>query len=138
MHISKLFAGCQRLGLALGLLFAGCAPGTGPQDEPVSSASQAVFVNGDFETGTAGSPPPSLTVTPYRNGGITVQTPQTRAGLALQTNQGDALTTILQATNQPDPDLGAGASLRYCRYGAKCAVVNFHGSSTYGHGRNIN
>jgi len=138
MHISKLFAGCQRLGLALGLLFAGCAPGTGPQDEPVSSASQAVFVNGDFETGTAGNPPPSWTVTPYRNGGITVQTPQTRAGLALQTNQGDALTTILNASNQPDPDLGAGASLRYCRYGAKCAVVNFHGSSTYNHGRNVN
>jgi len=139
MRISSLISGCQRTGLAFTLLLGACTPGAGPADEPLGTTQEAVFVNGGFETGAAGVAPPSWTVQTYLNptAGITVQTPQTRAGLNLQAG-GDALTTQLNATNQPDPQLGAGASLRYCRYGAQCAVVNFHGSSDYGHGRNVN
>jgi hypothetical protein len=139
MRTSSLISGCQRLGLAFTLLLGACTPGGGPADEPLGSAQEAVFVNGGFETGAAGVAPQSWTVQTYLNpsAGITVQAPQTRAGLNLQPG-GDALTTQLNASNQPDPQLGAGASLRYCRYGAQCAVVNFHGSDTYGHGRNVN
>jgi len=139
MRISKILAGWQRLGCALGLVLGACAPGAGQSDESLGTSREAVFVNGGFETGAAGIAPPSWTVQTYLNptAGITVQSPQTRAGLNLQPG-GDALTTQLNASNQPDPQLGVGASLRYCRYGAQCAVVNFHGSSDYGHGRNVN
>jgi len=119
------------------LLLSACAPGAGPSDEPLADTRQAVFVNGSFETGAAGVAPPSWTVQTYLNNGITVQTPQTRAGLNLKAG-GDPLTTQLSATNQADPNLGNGASLRYCRYGAQCAVVNFHSSMTYGHSQNVN
>jgi len=140
MRISSLVSGCQALGLAFSLLLSACTPGSGPSDEPLGNAQEAVFVNGGFETGAAGIAPPSWTVQTYIdpiNTGITVQTPQTRAGLNLQAG-GAALTTQLNASNQPDPNLGAAASLRYCRYGAQCAVVNFHSSTTYGHGQNVN
>ena len=139
MHRISLFSSFQGLALASTLLLFACAPGSGPSDEPVSNSREAVFVNGGFETGAANVAPPSWTVQTYLNptAGITVQSPQTRAGLNLQAG-GDALTTQLNASNQADPQLGAGASLRYCRYGSQCAVVNFHGSDTYGHGRNVN
>ena len=63
MRISSVFSGCQPLALAFGLLLGACTPGSGPLDEPVGSAQEAVFVNGSFETGTAPNPPPSWTVT---------------------------------------------------------------------------
>ncbi|HEX2670484.1 MAG TPA: hypothetical protein VHM25_06415, partial [Polyangiaceae bacterium] len=137
MHKPSFFSGHQRLGLALSLLLAACTPGAGPSDEPLGNAQEAVFVNGGFETGTAGTAPPSWTVQTFINDGITVQSPQTRAGLNLATG-GDAITTLLNASNQQDPNLGATASLRYCRYGAQCAIVNFHSSDTYNHGQNVN
>jgi len=141
----SLVSGIQRFGFAfasactLAGLLGACASSSGPPDEPLGNARQSLFVNGSFETGAAGIAPPSWTVKTYLNptAGITVQTPQTRAGLNLQTG-GDALTTQLTGTNKTDPQLGATASLRYCRYGTQCAVVNFHGSSDYGHGRNVN
>ncbi|MEI9937923.1 MAG: hypothetical protein WDO69_11960 [Pseudomonadota bacterium] len=137
MRISSLFSGCQRLGLAFSfLLFGACTPGSGPADEPVGNAHEAVFTNGGFEIGGTAITAP-WTVQTYINNGITVQTPQTRAGLKLQLG-GDAVTTQLNASNQPDPDLGMTASLRRCRYGSQCAVVNFHGSLTYGHSKNVN
>ncbi|MEI9937366.1 MAG: hypothetical protein WDO69_09075 [Pseudomonadota bacterium] len=113
-----------------------CTPG-GDDEEHVATAQHAVFSNGDFETGTDGAAPPSWTVQTFLNPGITVQVPQTRAGLNLAPG-GDAITTIVNAANQPDPDLGAGESLRRCRYGAQCAVVNFHSNNTFGHGSNVN
>jgi len=140
MRISSLFSGYQSLGLAFTVLLGACTPGSGPADEPLGSAQGAVFVNGSFETGAPGVAPPSWTVNSYlnpTNTGITVQTPQTRAGLNLQPG-GDALTTQLSGSNQPDPNLGATASLRYCRYGSQCALVNSQSSNTFGHGRNVN
>lgn len=136
MHKSSFFSGHRPLGLLLSLVLGACTPGMGT-DEPLGSAQESVFVNGGFETGTAGNAPPSWTLQTFINNGITVQTPQTRAGLNLA-NGGDALTTILNATNTQDPNLGATASLRYCRYGSQCAVVNFHSSMTYGHSQNVN
>jgi hypothetical protein len=94
-------------------------------------------MNGGFETGAAGAAPVSWTVNTFVNNGITVQTPQTFAGLNLAAG-GKALSTTVAATNQADPDLGAGATLRVCRYGAQCARVNFHSSTTYGNGKNVN
>ena len=137
MQYPSFFSGWHRLGLVLPLLLGACTPGIGPTDEPMGNTQQAVFTNGDFETGTAGNAPPSWTVQTFINNGITVQSPQTRAGLNLA-NGGDAITTILNASNTADPNLGATASLRYCRYGAKCSIVNFHSAQAYGHSKNVN
>src|ERR1035437_4248592 len=43
----------------------------------------ASFVNSDFEIGAANSPPPSWTIYSYLNPGVTIQSPQTKAGLNL-------------------------------------------------------
>jgi len=137
---SRLISCCQGFGLASLLWLAACTPGSGPADEPVGTAQAPVFVNGGFETGAAGVAPPSWTVNTYinpNNTGITVQTPQTRAGLNLGPG-GDPLTTQMSGTNQSDPDLGITASLRYCRYGVQCALVNHGSSNADGHGRNVN
>ncbi|MFO0619050.1 MAG: MYXO-CTERM sorting domain-containing protein [Polyangiaceae bacterium] len=99
-----------------------------PPDEKLGTASDAVFQNGGFEMGGPGISPPNWTVQSFQNFGITVQTPQTRAGLNL-TNGGTALTTQIAAVNQPDADVGMAGSLRVCRYGAQCARVNFHGNN---------
>jgi len=141
MRIVSFLSGGQRLGFAFAAasLLSACMSGSEPSSESVGNAHEPVFVNGGFETGAAGIAPPSWTVQTYINptGGIVVQSPQTRAGLNL-TAGGDPLTTQLNASNQADPDLGVGASLRYCRYGAQCARVNFHSSTDYNHGQNVN
>jgi uncharacterized repeat protein (TIGR01451 family) len=140
MHKPSFLSGHQHLGFALSLLLAACTPGAGPADEQVGSAQDAVFTNGDFEAGTANAAPPSWTLNTYlnpMNSGITVQSPQTRAGLNLA-NGGTPLTVTLQGTNTSDPDMGAAASLRYCRYGSKCVVVNRQSSDDWNHGRNVN
>jgi hypothetical protein len=127
-------------------------PGSG---ENVGEAQSAVFTNGGFETGAAGMTPPSWTVTPYLNNGITVQTPQTLTGLNLLTTLAGhsapkQLTEILVSATGPltqiDPDLGATASLRWPRYGNQCAIVNDHSSTNFdtppnsptGNGQNVN
>jgi hypothetical protein len=121
-----------------GVVLVACAtdPSSGAT-EAVGQVSSAVFTNGGFETGAAGAAPNGWTVNTFLNNGITVQTPQTYAGLNLAAG-GTALTTTIAATNQADPNLGAAASLRVCRYGSQCGRVNFHSSTTYGNGRNVN
>lgn len=122
------------LGLGLAVLLSACAP-AGQENARVTQ--DPLFTNGDFETGAAGAAPPSWTVQTFLNKGITVQNPQTRAGLNLAAG-GHALTTIINGVNQQDPDLGAGASLRWPRFGAQCARVNFHSSTGFGNGSNVN
>ena len=113
------------LWLAVAVVLAGCAPPPDERDdqeeEAVGQAQSEVFTNGGFETGPANNPPPApWTVTTYLNStGVTITTPQTRAGLNLATG-GNALTTEIAAVNQPEPDLGVPASLRLCRFGAQC------------------
>ncbi|HEX7601599.1 MAG TPA: hypothetical protein VF316_08340, partial [Polyangiaceae bacterium] len=138
----KMATRCLRLGaLVLLTLLLACSNAPAPgQHEHVGEAQSAVFVNGGFELGAANMPPQSWTVQPYLNpnpGGVTIQTPQTRAGLNLAKG-GKPLTTTITGVNQPDPNLGAAASLRWCRYGNQCARVNFHSSTNYGNGNNVN
>jgi uncharacterized repeat protein (TIGR01451 family) len=115
--------------------------------EKTGQAQQDVFANGDFEGGVAGAAPPSWTVTAYlgtNNTGVTIQSPQTRAGLNL--NPGGILNTVtLNAPGGPltqiDPALGAGASLRWPRFGNKAALVNGDGATPndlVGQNRNVN
>src|SRR5690349_14456340 len=100
------------LGLVLGVALSACAPGA---KERVSELQSSLVSNGDFETGAAGAAPPApWAVTAFRNPGITVQSPQTRAGLNLGAG-GNLITTEINGVNQPDPDLGAAASLRWPR-----------------------
>jgi hypothetical protein len=138
----------NRLGSAswlLGLLaFGACSPAapTNPE-ESLGSTSSAVFANGDFESGAAGTPPQSWTVNRYLNPGITVQTPQTFASLNLAAG-GVANTVELAAAGpltQTDIALGAGASLRWPRYGKQAAIVNGQNAAatfTTGANRNVN
>jgi uncharacterized repeat protein (TIGR01451 family) len=98
----------------------------GPQ-ENLGVAEQNLFTNGDFETGTAGQAPPSWTLSTFLNHNVTLQTPQTRAGLALLAG-GTPQTQIVVSATGPltltDPVLGATASLRVPRYGNKCVYMN--------------
>ncbi len=124
--------------LGAGLLFVACATeGSSGPEEKTGQVASPLWTNGGFETGAAGAAPQSWTVQDFLNNGITVQSPQTFAGLNLAAG-GTGLTTTIAATNAADPNLGAGASLRVCRYGAQCARVNFHSSNTYGNGHNVN
>ena len=111
-------------GLALCGALVSCAPAPGGETGVVVEKHDALITNGDFETGTAGNAPPApWIVTPYRNpngtagtpDGITVQSPQTRAGLNLVAGVGALITTEINGVNQPDPDLTATASLRWPR-----------------------
>ena len=109
-----------------GLVLVACATDVssgGP--EATERVSSAVWTNGGFELGAAGTPPQSWTVTTNLNppAGITVQTPQTFAGLNLAAG-GHAITTEIAATNQTDPDLLLAGSLRVCRFGAQCVVAS--------------
>jgi uncharacterized repeat protein (TIGR01451 family) len=104
-----------------------CRSSATPPAEQLGQVSSAVWTNGSFESGSAGSPPSGWTVTPYLNPGVTISTPQTRAGLNLESG-GSGLTTTLSSSggpeSQPDPSLGTGASLRWPKYGNQVAIVN--------------
>jgi uncharacterized repeat protein (TIGR01451 family) len=128
----------QSAGLAVGAI--GCISGaaflaacssTPPSGEKVGQVSSAVFTNGGFEMGAAAMPPGApWAVQTSLNPAITVQTPQTLAGLNLAA--GGLAKTILLASaagqdSQVDTDLGAAASLRWPRYGAQSALVNREG-----------
>ncbi|HMY56664.1 MAG TPA: hypothetical protein PK472_00320 [Pseudomonadota bacterium] len=124
--------------LTVASVMAACAAQPPPE---IGQAFNAIVTNGGFETGTPGLVPPApWALTTNINPGITVQSPQTKAGLNLAAG-GSPRTTTLAAASMPgtaDPDLGAAASLRLCRYGNQCARINFHSSSTYGFGQNVN
>jgi hypothetical protein len=101
--------------------------------------SSAVWTNGGFETGTNNNPPPApWGVSLFLNPSITLQTPQTYGGLNLATaingHAPPVALTVIQAAaggpmSQPDALLGAGASLRWPRFGNQCALVNRHGKN---------
>jgi uncharacterized repeat protein (TIGR01451 family) len=117
-------------GVAVAAAVAGlvaCTTAVQPPEQTASTRA-AVWTNGGFTTGTAGAAPgtPWATATNL-NKDIDVLTPETLAGLQLQTG-GTANTFILAGTNLPDADLGLTASLRYCRYNNRCAIVNQHGN----------
>jgi hypothetical protein len=111
-----------------GVTVAACQ--TAPGGENLGEAQSAQFANGGFESGAANAPPQSWTVQTFLNpnpNGITIQTPQTRAGLNLAAG-GVANTFTLASAGGPgsqqDMALGAAASLRWPRYGNQCAIVN--------------
>ncbi len=133
---------CALAALPVLVAFLGCESAPSSYEGPgIGHVESAVFTNGGFETGTAGQPPPApwavQTFLGNNPTGVNVPT-VTRSDLNLQTG-GTALTTILRAPGGPltqtDPGLGAGASLRWPRYGNNCAVVNGQGT---GNNHNVN
>jgi uncharacterized repeat protein (TIGR01451 family)/MYXO-CTERM domain-containing protein len=113
-----------------------CSSGLPNDAEPVGSRGQEVFVNGGFESGTDNTPPPSWTITTYLNYGVTLQTPQTRAGLNLAAGGNARTFTLVTAAGpetQTDPTLGAAASFRWPKFGNAVAIVNRQGTN-----RNVN
>src|SRR5258706_1357625 len=97
--------------VALAASFAACT--VTPKDaELTESTSSALWTNGGFETSVVTMPPGApWTVTTNINNGITVQNPQTLAGLNLQAG-GVARTVTLRSNLGPpplaDPNLGVG------------------------------
>ena len=117
----------------------GCSPGGG---DPVQTVQAAVFVNGSFESDAIGATPSSWTVSTYQNDGITDTRPaaQTLASLNLQAG-GYAATFVVggAAESQTDPDLGAGASFRYPKYGSRALRINLGtGFFQTGAAKNVN
>jgi hypothetical protein len=102
--------------------------------ENVGEAHLHIFTNGDFETGTAGAAPPNWTLATYlaSSTGVTLQTPQTRAGLNLQT--GGTAQTQEVVGNGPlsltDPKIGTAGTLRVPAYGNKCVYINMNPGSS--------
>ncbi len=100
-----------------------------PLDERTAEAQDAVFTNGNFESGTANAVPPSWTITPYLNQGVTLTTPKSRSDLQLKAGGSVQTVTLTGAPeSQIDPALGAGASLRWPKYGNGVAYMNTNGT----------
>jgi len=102
----------------------------------------AAFTNGDFESTAIGSAPTSWTVSSNLNPSITDTrpSPQTLASLNLSTG-GYAATFVVGGTTPEsvaDPDLGTSASLRYPKYGARAARVNYASTTQNGSSANVN
>lgn len=92
--------------------------------ENVGEVGQAAFDNGNFEAGLPALSPDDWTVTSFWNPGVTYP-PQTLGDLHLQPG-GSLNTTKWEGAqeSQIDPALGAGASLRWPKYGTGVAVLN--------------
>ncbi len=162
MGNGRLTGWIARLGLLTatvafaGVVVGACNAQSGGPDDALGTARSAVFTNGGFETGAAGTVPAApWALTDFVNlNGVTIQNPQTYAGLNLFP-LGPACANTAQCTGvnpqlgttctagrcapasktiilnsatgpgtQPDPTLGATASLRWPRYGNQCAIVN--------------
>ena len=110
---------------------------------PSRPRRSAVFANGGFETGAAGAAPPApWTVQTFLNPGITVQTPQTYAGLNLAAG-GVAHTVILRVGAGPGSQITTRRSrdLRVAPLRSSCALVNGPNTSaqnTRGAHQNVN
>ncbi len=107
----------------------------------LEATKQAVWSNGDFESDNVGtSPPTGWTLNTYLNPGITDTRPgvQTLASLNLAAG-GAAASSVVGGSpeSQVDPDIGAGGTLRYPKYGQRAAIINRSASVT-GTGRNTN
>ena len=137
----------HRLALFAALLAAACsrAPETDP-GQRLASTSDAVFVNGDFESDAIGATPPTgWTLQNYLNSsgvsGTTVAPPSSFAALNLS-GLGTAVneTYVVGGTNfgQTDPDLGPGQPFRYPLYGVRSARVNYRDATTFGKNKNAN
>jgi len=134
------------LAMASLFLLGGCSPSTAPP-ENVGQAQAAVFSNGGFETGTPGTVPAApWALSDNLNPSVTIQNPQTLAGLNLAAG-GKNLTSILGSAGGPlsqaDADMGTDASFRWPRYGNQCAKINAHSSTNYttagtNNGKNVN
>lgn len=107
----------------------------------VEATKQAVWSNGDFESdGIGTSPPTGWTLNTYLNPGITDTRPsvQTLASLNLAAG-GAAASSVVGGSpeSQIDPDIGAGGTLRYPKYGQRAAIIN-RSASVSGTGKNTN
>ena len=123
------------LGLAaVGLFVAACNFGGGTSaSEEAASQREPVWTNGDMET--QGTPPPGWTVTTNTNPGVTIQDPQTFAGLNLQGGGAAATSTVTGAVeSQSDPN---APEVKFPRYGAGAGRVNFS-NTVLGNNQNVN
>jgi uncharacterized repeat protein (TIGR01451 family) len=115
-----------------------------PQRPSVVAQSQPLWTNGGFESDAVGAVPSSWTVTPnlsVNNVGVTLQTPQTLAGLNLQPGGTAAVRVVGGAVTEGQTD--ANAPVAYPKFGQRTAVVNYvppglGGPPVPGDQRNVN
>jgi uncharacterized repeat protein (TIGR01451 family) len=117
---------------------AGCTNEDSVQSPRVEKQSQPLWANGGFESDAIGAVPSSWTVTPNLNPDITIQDPQTLAGLNLAPGGTAATYVVGGATeSQTDP---AAAPVRYPKFGTRTALLNFKAApmAVSGALRNVN
>ena len=105
------------------------------------ATQQAVWVNGDFENDTIGSAPSGWTREMYLNGEITDSRPSVQSLASLNLGAGGIQMTKVVGggpETQADPDVGAGGTLRYPKYGQRAARVNYESAGTPGKDKNVN
>ena len=120
--------------------------------ESLSTTTQAVFTNTDFENDAIGAAPAGWTidkflnenVSPLANGastnnlGLKAVPPASIADLNLTSNAGVLSVVVVGGAqeSQFDADLGSGSSFRYPKFGTRSAVVN--SGDTSGKNKNAN
>lgn len=128
--------------LATLLALVGCSQEVTAPPALTAKTEQAVFTNGGFESDAIGAVPSGWTrekylnnkVTPLANGatsnnlGLLAVPPESTADLNLTPDAGgfnvSVVGALLTSESQADPQLGAGQSLRYPKFGLRSAVVN--------------
>ncbi|CAN5138720.1 hypothetical protein BH09MYX1_BH09MYX1_05330 [soil metagenome] len=128
-------AAVAAIGIATALGMGGCSSKSAPTEE-TAAARQPVWVNGSFEDGGVGVLPPGWTATSNLNPGVTIQDPQTFAGLNLAAGGDVAVTAVGAGLPETfaDPDV---AEVKFPRYGQNAAVVNFS-NTVVGDTQNVN
>lgn len=91
----------------------------------VGARAEALFQNGSFESDTPNTPPMSWTVNAYLNRRVTLQSPQTLAGLNLDPTGGDLATRVVGGTARESQSDPVAKDLHYPRYGLRSAVINY-------------
>jgi uncharacterized repeat protein (TIGR01451 family) len=128
---------CVGVALALGA----CAQAA-PAPQPTAAIgvqTEALFSNGGFETDALNAAPASWTVDAYLNHRVTLQSPETRSGLALDSSGGLRGTRALGAATPESLNDPVATNLHYPKYGTRSAVINFYpGASPAVSGANQN
>ncbi len=125
------------------LLLIATACSSSPDEPETSETEQAVWGNGDFEADAIGVVPTGGWI-PTTNIGLAISdirpNPQTLASLNL-TSGGTPMTFIVGGAapeSQVDPDIGAGGTFRFPKYGNRAVRLNYKSASEPGKNANSN
>src|ERR1700722_12609660 len=111
-----------RFAAAVAALIVAACTVQGPPEESVGTTRQALWTNGGFESSAVGAQPAGWTISTNLDPGITIQTPQTLAGLNLGAGGVNLSSVVGGAPNsQSDPD---APLVTYPKYGNRTLRLN--------------